>query len=441
MSSAVRLFISLWLVVVPLAARPPASQQRTRSDHVLKVLTLAKITVAGHSRHKEADVIAASGLRAGTQVTSDDLQAASDRLGASGAFASIEYRFIGVPTGVSVVFRVKENPEVVPAVFDNFVWFTREELIRQVRAAVPLFHGALPLAGDMQEQVRVALERVLAARGIAGQVTSLPEAQLGGPVQGFLYRAEGADVVVGAAGLEGAQQVDAAPLYELIQPLVGQAYRHSVLREFGLSFRPLYWKHGYLEAAFDEPRIRVTSQQGARTSVSVIFPVREGRQFRYAGAAWAGNHVFTADELSQKIELVPGQPADASKLEYDLGKVRGLYGSRGYMGVKLRTKPVLSSAGDARFEVAVEEGEVFHMGSLAILAPDLDGSTRERLRRAWRIQPGVVYDSSYSKQYMADARPLLPTGSTWEFTYREEMDDKKKIVNLMILMKPAGQPR
>ena len=72
---------------MPWAAQERPSQQRTRSDQVLRVLTVVKITVSGLSRYKEADVIAASGLRAGTQVTSDDLQAASDRLGATGAFA------------------------------------------------------------------------------------------------------------------------------------------------------------------------------------------------------------------------------------------------------------------------------------------------------------------------------------------------------------------
>ncbi len=440
MSSAVRLLTSL-LMVAPLAAPAPASQQRTRSDHVLKILKVAKITVAGLARYQEADVIAASGLRAGTQVTSDDLQAATDRLGASGAFSSIEYRFIGVPTGVSVVFRVQESTEVVPAVFENFVWFTREELVRQARAAVPLFRGTLPLAGDMQEQVRQALERALAARGIAGNVASYLQAQLGGVARGVIFRVEGQEVVMGAVSLEGVQQLDAAALQEIMHNhLAGQPYLYTFLRDFPeKNLRPLYWKQGYLEAAFDEPRVKVTKQEGARTSVAVTFPVREGRQFRYAGIAWTGNRVFTAEELSRKIELQPGQPADAIRLEHNLGEVRKLYGSRGYMGVNLRTQHALSRAGDARFELTVQEGEVYRMGSLEILAPDLDRSVRERMRSAWNILPGAVYDSSRSKQFMADTRHLLPTESTWEYTYREEIDDQNKVVNLIILMKPAGQ--
>lgn len=430
------------LLLLFFASHPLVAQQRSRSDQALKVLTLVKVSVAGVSRYKEADVIAASGLRAGTQVTSDDLQAASDRLGATGAFAHIEYRFIGVPTGVSVVFRVKETTDVLPATFDNFVWFPRDELIRQVHAIVPLFNGMLPVAGDTHEQVRSALERVLAARDLPGQVILQPEAELGGVVRGIIYRVEGAEVVMSALQLEGVQQLDPAPLQELINRLVGLSYLSTFLRDFpAKNFRPLYWKQGYLEVAFDEPRVIVATRQGNRTSVSVTFPIREGGPFRFAGVAWTGNTVFPADELSRQVELTHGQPADAVKFEYELGKVRALYGSRGYMGVKLVPKHVLSAGGDARFHVAIEEGDIFRMGSLEILAPDFDLTTRQRLHDAWKIQPGTVYDSSYSKQYLADSRPLLPLGTTWEFTFREEMDDKNKIVNLTIVMKPAGQPR
>ncbi len=430
------------MLLLFLSTNPIApAQQRTRSDHVLKTLTVVKISVSGLSRYKEADVIAVSGLRAGTQVTSDDLQAASDRLGATGAFAHIEYRFIGVPTGVSVVFRVKETADVLPVIFDNFVWFLRDELIRQVHAIVPLFNGMLPVAGDTQEQVRAALQRLLAARNIPGQVILQHEAELGGVVRGVIYRVEGAEVVMTVLGLEGVQQLDPALLQELVNRLVGLSYLSTFLRDFPVkNFRPLYWKRGYLEVAFDEPRVSVAAREGNRTSVSVTFPIREGRPFRFAGVAWTGNTVFPADDLSRNVELSHGQVADATKFEYELGKVRALYGSRGYMGVKLVPKHVLSASGEARFDVAIEEGEIFRMGSLEILAPDLELTTRQRLHDAWKIRPGVIYDSSYSKQYLADSRPLLPRGSTWEFTFREEMDDKRNIVNLTIVMKPAGQP-
>ena len=43
--------------------------------------------------------------------------------------------------------------------------------------------------------------------------------------------------------------------------------------------------------------------------------------------------------------------------------------------------------------------------------------------------------------YLADCRPVLPGRTTWEFTFREELDDRNKVVNLTIVMKPAGQAR
>ncbi len=437
MSSAARIFLFLLLIV---ASQSAESQQRTRSDHALKVLRLVKITVAGLERYSEADVIAASGLRVGSEVTSDDLQAASDRLGASGAFASIEYRFIGVPTGVSVVFRVKETVEVVPVVFENFVWFTREEQIRQARAAVPLFREKLPLAGELREQVRQALEQALATRGIAGSVVTYPDAPPGVVARGVVFRVEGPEVVIATVRVDGVQHLNGAELQQVLHNhLAGQPYLYSKLRDFPeKNLHPIYWKRGYLEVAFDEPRVEVTKQEGARTSVAVTFPVREGRQFRYAGVTWTGNQVFPAEELSRKIELQPGQPADAIRLEHDLGEVRKLYGSRGYMGVHIVPRHVLNASGEARFELTVAEGEVYRMGSLEILAPDLDRSVREQMRSTWNIPTGAVYDSSRSRQFMADTRHLLPVQSTWEYTYREEMEDEKKVVNLIILMKPLG---
>ena len=152
-----------------------------------------------------------------------------------------------------------------------------------------------------------------------------------------------------------------------------------------------------------------------------------------------GLKVMSPPDFRGAIFLQAGQPADAVRLEHNLGDVRKLYGSRGYMGAQLRTQHVLSKAGDARFELTVQEGDIYRMGSLEILAPDLDRSVREQMRTAWNIAAGAVYDSSRSKQFMADTRHLLPPQSTWEYTYREEMDDPNKVVNLVILMKPAGQ--
>jgi hypothetical protein len=37
-----------------------------------------------------------------------------------------------------------------------------------------------------------------------------------------------------------------------------------------------------------------------------------------------------------------------------------------------------------------------------------------RLRAAWKIRPGDVYDASYLRQFLAQAKKLLPASLDWE---------------------------
>ncbi|MGA9511149.1 MAG: hypothetical protein WBV55_21180, partial [Candidatus Sulfotelmatobacter sp.] len=38
------------------------------------------------------------------------------------------------------------------------------------------------------------------------------------------------------------------------------------------------------------------------------------------------------------------------------------------------------------------------------------------LREAWRIRPGDVYDATYLKGFLVQARKLLPASMDWEVT-------------------------
>ncbi|MGZ7084620.1 MAG: hypothetical protein ACXVIO_15600, partial [Candidatus Angelobacter sp.] len=107
---------------------------------------LARVVVTGSQRYREDDLVRATGLTVNTQVTSDDLQNAANRLGNSGAFASVQFLFkpaIGTK-GVEADFQVADADKYLPVVFENFVWFSEQELQEAVHQAVPLYKGELP---------------------------------------------------------------------------------------------------------------------------------------------------------------------------------------------------------------------------------------------------------------------------------------------------------
>src|SRR6478672_714103 len=90
------------------------------ADH----FNLARIAVTGSQRYREEDLVRATGLTVNTQTTPNDLQNAANRLGNSGAFASVQFLFkpaIGAK-GVEADFQVADAEKYLPAVYENFVW-------------------------------------------------------------------------------------------------------------------------------------------------------------------------------------------------------------------------------------------------------------------------------------------------------------------------------
>ncbi len=68
--------------------------------------------------------------------------------------------------------------------------------------------------------------------------------------------------------------------------------------------------------------------------------------------------------------------------------------------------------GGVAYHLVVQEDSLYRMGELQFRG--LDNSLTARLRAAWKIRPGEVYDATYLKQFLPQARKLLPPTLDWE---------------------------
>src|SRR6478672_754199 len=147
------------------------------ADH----FNLVRVLVTGSQRYREDDLVRATGLSVNTQVTADDLQNAANYLGNSGAFASVQFLFkpaVGAK-GVEADFQVADAEKYLPAVFENFVWFSEQELQEAVHQAVPLYTGELPTSGSMSDEVSAALTKLLAAKNLPSEISYMLSAEFG----------------------------------------------------------------------------------------------------------------------------------------------------------------------------------------------------------------------------------------------------------------------
>jgi len=164
---AVALFV-LALCPSPLRAQQQGAQQQAQVP--AQTLKLDRVEFKGLERVTEAEALEKSGLQAGQTVSIDEVDTAANRLLESGLFEKLSYSVKGKTDKAVITFTVVEQKSSMPVAFDNFVWFTEEELRAAVKRKVPTFDGTEPEAGGVTEQFKRALEELLRERKVEGTV-------------------------------------------------------------------------------------------------------------------------------------------------------------------------------------------------------------------------------------------------------------------------------
>ena len=179
--------------------RKPAPKELPASAY-----QLSAINVTGSQRYKPEDVAAATGLQIGQTVHEDDFRAAARLLGDSGAFRDVAFSFDYSAKGTKVEFQVTDSPDFVPARFENFVWFSNQDLAQQLHARVPLFHGELPVRGDLVDQVSLALQAMLIEDKVEGRADYMRVGAEGGPTEAFDFSVTGPRITIRDVQFPGA---------------------------------------------------------------------------------------------------------------------------------------------------------------------------------------------------------------------------------------------
>jgi len=126
---------------------------------------LIEIKVTGSKRFTPEEIAAASGLPLGATADDEVFRKAARQLGETGAFNNIAYSFTYSSAGTRLAFQVTDADKFVPAHFNDFVWFTDQELLQKVHERAPLFSGELPTSGRLPDQVSDILQAMLVENG------------------------------------------------------------------------------------------------------------------------------------------------------------------------------------------------------------------------------------------------------------------------------------
>ena len=372
----------------PAASSPPSS-------------TISSIKVTGAKNFPADQVIQASGLKSGDTVTAAQIQDATNRLAALGIFSAVNFRYTSKGDAISLEFQVQEAL-TYPVSFDNVPWFSNAEIADAIRNQVGLFTGEAPGDGTMIEEMTAVIEDLLAAKQIKASVAHQLLAKAEGDGMVMQFHIEGLPLRVQSVQFGDSIATSSERLKDRVSDIKGQPYSLFAAELFeNEHIRPLYISKGFLRAKIGPPEAHPIPDvdNPKETAVEVSIPIAPGPVYSWKGVSWQGNVAIESANLDGAVELKPGELADGMKAEVTWQKIESIYRQHGYLDMKLDAQPQFDdSARQISYQVNISEGPQYRMGNMVITGLSLDAE--KRLRQAWQIAPGQVFDDGYYEMHI-----------------------------------------
>jgi outer membrane protein assembly factor BamA len=408
-----RTFILLLTAVVFLAAGRHASSQK----YLPKT-----IQFKGAPEYSDQELLAASGLKTGAVLDFAEMSGHSQKLMDTGLFETLSFKF----DGVDLVYTLVMHTELYPVRLENLPLTPGKELDAALHDRIPLYHGKVPAERGLTEQVRQALEEMLAAKGIKVNVTVKPYTdQKLHEVTAMNYSITDPPVRVGEIHLQGVSP----EMQSKVKAVADRATRtdydtDNTASNIERAFALLYTDEGYAAVKVHAER----SDHAIAGSQSIDIPfnvtIEEGRHYKLGSIYLPSGEPLSLAEINKAAgvasnaiekQSVTGGVALRTALLY----VTGQYKSKGYMDCVVTPHPKYDeAAGNVNYTLEVQPGPVYTMGTLTIQnsAEDL----RAAMLSAWKLPEGAVFSEKaiYDYYYMQGNTPLGRTFASANCKYK-----------------------
>lgn len=360
--------------------------------------TLASVEVTGSKRFTSAQIAPSTGLHAGSRITRADLQQAANALAQLGPFTNVQYRFTTAPTGVVVQFQVADAP-AVPVFFDNFPWFTDDQLDATLKQSSPLYDGSAPEHGTLLDSMANSLGLFLVAHGHPGTVSHVLASRVFTDQKVQEFKLEDVGVDVASVNFSDSLAQSDRGIRTRLADLIGKPYSRTALELFELEqVRPVYLAHAYDHIQFEPPKPQFSGSDPSR--VTVVAPIDPGPSYAWGGVTWTGATPIAPAGLNALVKLTPGQPANGMTVEATWQAVQTAFTNLGYLDVALAPTPHYDDTSKrVYYTVAINPGPQYKMGQLILSGLSIEGE--RRIRGAWEIQPGQIFDKATYEEFLA----------------------------------------
>jgi outer membrane protein assembly factor BamA len=348
------------------------------------------------SQHLDAaELFRISGLQEGVPLTKDDIQAALQKLGDSGAFADLSYTVSDAALVIKLTPAAGGN--ALPVRFVNFVWWNYDDLIRLLEQRVPLFHGTLPLQGNQTGEIEDALVALLRDKGIPdARVTALPSSDSpGAPMNAVALSISSPEILVGQINFNATVPSVAEKLTTLSRAL---ADRNFDLREINTtihdSVQDILEDAGYLDAHNDPLVFAAPRKDMGGYLVDIQVPMHPGPLYRIGSIAIHPEPPLSDSDLRAVLPFKTGDPASTSGVRTAVSLLAHVYGDHAFLQARASANLEKNiSNHTVNYSFTFSPGAQFHLASIDASA--LPTELQQEFAGLWHAAPGALVDKSF----------------------------------------------
>jgi outer membrane protein assembly factor BamA len=377
------------------------------------------IRFQGAPQYTQQELLAAAGLTPGTRLTTSAVKAHAQQLSDTGLFKEVKF----ATERRTLLFTLTPTSQLFPMHLENVPLTPGKELDAKLHERFPLYHGLLSASGSMVEGICHTFEEMLAAKGAKTTVKAQLTSGLGPKkLTAMNFTVVSPAVHIGRVQLAGVSPAMQAKAGLLASQETGNSF-DTENSAIGIQhvFEDLYHDQGYAAAQVNVAQVDPFMVSDQSIDVPYAVTINEGGIYKLGSIDLPAGALITRAEVEKTLSKKPagsGRPLDLFVIA-----VRDAYNTHGYLDCTVVSHPSLNDAAHiANYNLQIDPGSQYRFASVKFEgAPDV---METKLKLAWKMAPGDVFDESYLSTFAALAQKKDKSLAKWMQTVITTYDFK-----------------
>ncbi|MEY4617149.1 MAG: hypothetical protein RJB66_2109 [Pseudomonadota bacterium] len=371
-------------------------------------LTVRKITIEGQKKIEIDAIKAKINSSEGKTYSSQQVRSDVQSLFALGFFNDVEVLKQQSGGFVDLIYRVKEKPTIVEIAFVGNADVKDDDLKEQV--TIKAFEILNP---NKIREAQEKLQKYFEEKGflLAKIEAKIEDIVVGEKVKLTFKIQENDKVKVKKIRILGNNKLKDSFLKNRMATQEGGffsfmsgsgAFKQDAFERDSQLLKFLYFNEGYVQVKVDKPQVFVTPD---KKGIYITFRIEEGEQFAVGEVDFAGDILFSREELSEIIKIDEKDTFAYEVLQKDLSSLQAKYGDLGYAFANVIPRTNVDEKNkkvDITFEF--DKGSKVYFGQINVIG---NSRTRDKvIRRELKISEGELYNESRKRESLENIQRL-----------------------------------